>query len=226
MHMMRYSGALLIVCLLSSSAMGGLLTSDTAAFNDGMTLWRGTQNFSQLGLLDANVDYAVYAPGMFHASTALGNPPDPSNGHQYVYAYQVWNDVGGVYPIGALSVGFADALDPDRGDESPNKLVTNIGILPPGMPYPDGVAPSNYVFNGVPAGSAVWNYGTPLPVGGHSSILLYTSPYGPETDYGSISGGPGDSERLPSPVPEPASVLLLGIAATVLAGFRLFARRG
>ena len=207
MRITDYSAAFLIVVLLHGGvAKGGLLASDSAAYNDGTTTWRGTQPFTSFGLLDVNVDYAVYAPGQFQLSSALHNPTDPSGGTQYVYAYQLLNDVGGTLPVTAFSVGFTEA-----GTDGRNKAVLNVSDV---SPFPAGAAPSNTAYNGQ---SAVWNYATAMATGNESAVLVYTSPYPPETDYASVQGGIAtDQERLPSPVPEPASGLLLFLCAAAL----------
>ncbi len=211
MRITNYSAAFLIVALLQGSvAKGGLLATDSAAYNDGTTTWRGTQPFTSFGLLDVNVDYAVYAPGQFQLSSALQNPTDPSSGTQYVYAYQLLNDVGGTLPVTAFSVGFTDVGDTDAGTEGANKLVSNVGYI---SPFPAGAVPSNTAYNGQ---SAVWNYATALTTGTESAVLVYTSPYPPETDFASVQGFASDQERLPSPVPEPASGLLLLLFAAAL----------
>jgi hypothetical protein len=224
MHIMKYSRTVLLLALaLTGVAQGGLLTSDSAAYNDGTTTWRGTQGFDALGFLVANVDYAVYAPGQFHASTALGNPVDPSNGSQYVYAYQIWNAPSAIASLSLFSVGFADVGESDAGTEGADKMPANINFLP----FPTGVSPSNWTFNGVPAQSAVWNFiQPPVAVGDHSSVLIYTSPFAPETDSATLQGGAlTASARLPSPVPEPGTCLLVLASAGVLLTIRTCRRR-
>ncbi len=221
MRFTSYSATFLIVVLLHAGvAKGGLLASDSAAYNDGATTWRGTQPFTSLGLLDVNVDYAVYAPGQFQLSSALHNPTDPSGGAQYVYAYQLLNDVGGTLPVTAFSVGFTDAGDSDAGTEGANKQVSNVSFV---SPFPVGAAPSNTTYNGQ---SAVWNYATALTTGSESAVLIYTSPYAPETDFASVQGFASDQERLPSPVPEPAGFLLIAFSGACVLAVRSRYRLG
>ena len=204
------------VLLLSSSTMGGMLATDTNA----MPAWQGTQTYLCSGgnmgfapFLHADVDYAVYAPGDF----GLGD--DPSGGEDYVYAYQIFHTgLEGNNPIfgdGDDSVKqFTVGLD---GDEAAD----NIGYL-----VGTGLAPDSHLFNTT---SAVWNYdanvippGDPAP---HSAILLFTSPNSPEWDTGVVLGvGALGEEALPSPIPEPGTLCLLGWVATALF-FSCLARR-
>jgi len=228
MHVTKYSGVGLVVLFAcTSAAMGSYLPFDPNAYNDGTTTWRGTQPFAASIPVPGfnvmvNVDYAVYAPGAFSTSAALGNPTDPSNGLQYVYAYQLWNNVGGDSALSAFSVGFADAADSDGATEGTNKLPANIGYV--NITGDTGVSPSSQAFTYSLAGnaqSAFWDYSSGLPVGGHSNVLIYTSPYPPETDTAMVQGSLSDTQRLPSPVPEPATGLLLGVATAFLLAARV-----
>ena len=142
------------------AAMGGLLPIDPLAYNDGTTTWSGTQAFTAGSggtHLGVTVDYAVYAPGEFQASSTLGYPADPSNGSEFVYAYQLWNNVGGHLGVTTLTVGLADALDSGaytEGDKLPANIgiVANTGSAVVGQPssenfsYPTGGGPASRLF--------------------------------------------------------------------------------
>jgi hypothetical protein len=164
-------------------------------------------------LLKANVEYAVYAPGHFSSSAALGFPADPSGGVDFVYAYQILNDQGGNQSVINLNVGFSEGTE----------LPANIGFIAAA----GGQVPSTFEF--IPAGnpktSAKWDYlaANVLAVGAHSDILIYTSPKGPEFDNASIQGGSslGAQRLLPSPIPEPATLALGIIGGAVLLLSRL-----
>src|SRR5262245_23020689 len=80
------SRAVAVLCLIAGSAAAGPLVGDPAA----MLGWSGNKNFNNPGKIQADVNYAVYAPGQFSLSAALGNPFDPSGGTDYVYAYEIF----------------------------------------------------------------------------------------------------------------------------------------
>lgn len=211
----NFGTPLLVLVAMTGTAKAGLLTSDSAAY-DG---WQGTEPFSFLGILNADVDYAVYAPGHFHQSLALGYPTDPSGGTQYVYAYQILNNTGGSEAVSNLSVGLTGALPDDQGGD---KQVSNIGWI---SPYGGEVQPSDGRTNGgPPPQDVIWDLNLPVP--DLSSILIYTSPFPPEMDSATLQGGPSAQGTLPSPVPEPASGVLLCAAIAVLAAVRGYGFRG
>jgi hypothetical protein len=195
--------------LLGLSGMAGAapLVSDPNA----MPAWQGTQQFYDtdgVATLDVDVEYAVYAPGKYGLSGT-----DPSVGTQFVYAYQVFNDLLGDVPVSSFSVG----LDPTAN-------VANIGF-DAGSGTLVGTAPTASAFSGVPPTSAVWyfylNTIDPPPANEYSTVLLFTSPYGPKWAPGSLlDAGLSDKQNLPSPIPEPATLALMA-----LGGVGLLARR-
>jgi hypothetical protein len=162
-----------------------------------------------MGMLVADVEFAVFAPGFYPGA-------DPSGGTNYVYAYQVMPalDTDGTTILGSTYVSwYSVGLD---GDENPS------GIGPdPTQGVLGGQAPDTSGFQGTPITTALWEYiPTVLNVhtGAYSEVLLFTSPYGPEWDNASVSGGFGlqDMESLPSPAPEPMTVLLIGLGVGAL----------
>ncbi len=205
-----------LVCLAATTLQAVPLQVDPNGLDGGVpTMWQGTRPYFALppvgaGQLKADVDFAVFAPGMFGLS--YGAAADPSGGTDYVYAYQIHNTAGGAVgdrSISSMTVG----LD---GDESP----AGIGFVPAG-----GLAPSSSSF--IPAGppftSAAWSFNPLLAPGGTTSeILIFTSPHGPELDNASLIGGINNTQLLPSPVPEPATFVLLSLGAVAL----LVIRRG
>ncbi len=85
--------AIVVAMLLASTADAGPLATDAAAIPGwtGSTLFSGT-NAGNTHTVTAIVDFAVYAPGDFSLSAALGNPTDVSGGTQYIYAYEVFRE--------------------------------------------------------------------------------------------------------------------------------------
>jgi hypothetical protein len=203
------------VLLLSARAFSAILATDVNA----MPGFKGTENFDTaappplLLSLKANVDYAVYAPGMFNLSFPGS---DPSGGSHYVYAYQV------------LSTGTAASRDPaflsvgfDPGDNA-----VNIGFV---QGFGSDPIPSFIPVGGGPDfTSATWNFNPAIPDGAASDILFYTSRQGPEYHTSSVQGGglthesqPGRLNQTglpsPAPVPEPGTALAaLGTVAALL----------
>ena len=187
-------------------ALAAPLVSDPNA----LAAWQGTQRFYDTdgggATLDVDVEYAVYAPGNYGLSGT-----DPSSGAHYVYAYQVFNDLLGNVPVSSFSVG----LDPTAN-------VANIGS-DAGSGTPGGTAPTASAFSGSPPTSAVWyfylNTIDPPPANEYSTVLLFTSPYGPKWMPASVmDGGLSAQQDLPSPTPEPATLALMalgGVAALI-----------
>jgi hypothetical protein len=231
MGFMKYTGMFSVLVLACSRvAMGDLLPSDPYAYSDGTTTWSGSQAFYNPVdpgslVISATVDYAVYAPGKFQES--FGTATTLTDTSDYVYAYQLFDgNVAGNTTISTFSVGFTGHYDGEGG----NKLPANIGYVPDFPGSPAGVQPSTSQFGppGV-AQQAQWlfiNTPAPVPPGGYSDVLIYTSPYPPHFDSGTVASG-GDSaiEPLPSPVPEPATALLLPVAAVWLLAVRVFRRK-
>jgi len=185
--------------LWGTKAYSAILATDANAIAG----FHGTQDFSTaIGTLTmkGEVDYAVYAPGQFKQTFGAGS--DPSSDKRYVYAYQLHNTGGTTdRDLGFLSVGF-DAAGP--GGSNP----ANIGMLLVGDHGDDPSASSFIPAGGPPFNSATWNFTTTIPDAHFSEILLFTSPYAPEFYDASVQGGGlSKQSRLPSPVPEPGTVL-------------------
>jgi hypothetical protein len=210
--------AAVVLVLLTGVAAAGPLPLDP----NGMGApWQGTASFSGTtgaNTLNAQVDYAVYAPGQFGTSAALGapghTPADPSGGADYVYAYEIFNGVpaGTVIDLN-LSVGLASGAIPNGSTNITND---------PGTPA-GGVAPSlsQFIPGSDPEQAAKWSYTTGLAVGAHSDILIFTSPFPPQFFLSSMQGGHATiaSSPLPSPTPEPATATLsiIGVVCLLVA---------
>ena len=200
-----------LVGLLAGAASAGLLLDDPR----GLTGWKGTVRFEALPNLFVDVEYNVYAPGP-DFETSFGAGKDPSNGAQYVYAYQILNNVNpNPDPVKdyvtSFSVGLSD------GDEQPASIgsVAVTGGTNPALMYFSPAPPL------VPS-TATWKFISSMKYPGFSNILIYTSPYGPELDNATVLGYSADTHSVPSPTPEPATLALM---AAGLAAARSFRRR-
>ena len=174
--------------LITCGAFGTMLDGDAAADISG------TVNFAEPGVWDADVEYAVYAPGNYpgtHADKATS----------YIYAYQVFNAGASTVTLSGLTVGLA----PGSGAASPTDDDA-YGAL-------GGIAPQLSTLSGTT--SVVW-YITSAPAE-HTTVLLFSSPndytFGPATV---ADGGEGDTQSLPTPIPEPATLSLLAVACLPL----------
>lgn len=212
--------AAVALLVASSTAMAGPLPGDANA----LPAWQGSVAYaSAMGplSLDAAVEYAVYAPnpGFSNFDTSFGPGADPTNGAHYVYAYQVYNFASALTGVIQLSVG----LD---GNE-PISSLDSLPIL--------GLDPLTAAFNpagGPPFSNVLWkDYGAAngrVNSGQNSSILFFTSPFGPEMDDGALLANlPNLTHPLPSPTPEPSTLVLVGLAVALcpIYGRRLLASR-
>jgi hypothetical protein len=169
-----------------------------ASSEGSMPAFTGSQLFdnSFFGFtVSANVDFAVFEPSEFGVAFP-GH--DPSGGDDYVYAYQIENLDNGII---TMTLG----LD---GDESLGSVgfVGDVGL----------VNPSSSQFTGAGPTSVAWSFSPgQLTNGVSSAILFLTSANAPEMDSALVQASFVDSQSLPSPVPEPASLGLVSICAMV-----------
>ncbi|MDP6380363.1 MAG: PEP-CTERM sorting domain-containing protein [Phycisphaerae bacterium] len=196
------------LALFSGFSTAAALVDDTNA----IAAWQGTKSFFAFdaglhAILSVDVEYAVYGPGDYGGI-------DPSGGTEYVYAYQIFNDLAGNVPVTLLSVG----INPDA---NPTIIGQDSTAGTPG-----GTPLTFAAFSGTPPTSAIW-YFTSNPIDPPtelSQVLLVTSIHAPEWHMSTISsGGVSDMQELPSPdpyAPEPATIGLIAIGVTVVMGAR------
>jgi hypothetical protein len=204
----RWRTAVLLVVgtILSSSLTASAELISLADDARAIPQWQNSAVFQATGstkVLDGRIEYAVYLPGQFRESFPSA---DNSTVGNFVYAYQIFN-MPSTDTVRTLTVGldvdasavFCGWLDQNQNPNSP-----------------DGTAPSSAIFTvPSPPTSTVWYFTAPrIPSGGRSQILYFTSPRGPGWQSSSILGGQLESwtSTLPSPVPEPSVLVLLGFA--------------
>ena len=164
------------------------------------------------------VEFCVYEPGQFQLSFP---GEDPSGGSQWVYAYQVFNNISphpaesiGQNPdyVSRLSVG----LDADEAAQG-CYYVPGTGIVPDGTDVID--ATSTQAGWDFTQGQMAYATG-PDPPPAISAVLFFTSPCGPELDRTTASGAYPGLGWVASPlIPEP------GTLAILLAGLGLWMRK-
>ena len=200
--------AVLVLSVGTGWTQAGPLVGDP----NGMAAWQGTQRFQSTPtpFLSLDVDYCVYAPGQFELSFGF----DPGNLGGYVYAYQILNDLGN-HPynppedrdyVSGFSVGIT--LDEPGNEPIPIGYIDGAGLAP----FLSYFAPN----------TATWKFIPTLTYELFSDVLYYTSPYGPGWDNATVIGYEADTQQLPSPIPEPATVMLLSAG---LAGVAISRRR-
>jgi hypothetical protein len=202
----RLIGAAVISLSLANVATAGPLTSDPAALGawQGSTVFNGS-NLSATHTLTAVVDFAVYQPGNFSLSAALGNPVDVSGGAEYIYAYEVFR-LGNDAAVNALSISLFPGAVPNN-----SVFVGHDATTPEG-----GIAPvaSNFVPGGLdPKTNVRWNFVPAIGGTDHSDILYFASPFGPQLLISTVGGTfvTAGSALLPSPVPEPSTCVLVAV---------------
>jgi len=143
-----------------------------------------------------HIDHAVYE----------SYQNNPLSGGQYVYAYQIVSSASSNASIDSFSVGILDeAIVSDIGWEA--ALAAEVE---PSFAYfsPDAVTPQSAMYLFLPQFAGV------IPGGASSTILLFSSDRTPQEGFGIIEGGSIGATvaglPTPSPVPEPATVFLLG----------------
>jgi hypothetical protein len=210
-NVMNLFRAGLAVLLVSGTAYGGFLPTDPAA----MSAWQNSKVISAPSKISATVEYAVYAPGQFANSAALGFPTDPSGGTDYVYAYEVYATSPAVKDLTVQTT--AGAVPPSS---------TNIGD----WMAADGGLSATGVFNLSAdlsrVANAKWTRSTGI-LNTHSDVLYFTSAFAPHLATASISGGGSlvATGQLPSPIPEPTAAALAAITAVCLLGAMRVRRR-
>ena len=199
--------AMVAVLLAAGAATAGIGTdlNGMPGWHEEIRLAGPMPGFFEVLAID--VEYCVYAPGQFEISFP---GLDPTDGTDYIYAYQIYNDLD---PHPSAGTGedpdyvsrFSVGLDTDELADNGSYL-SGTGIAPDDV---DVLTPAST--------QAGWNFTLgQMAYPSVSAILLFSSPYGPELDRTTVSGWQTASGWLPSPVPEPATLTLMAVGAAWL----------
>ncbi len=178
------AGVCLLIAALAAMPAQGAVVSGTEYFESVEYGW------------EADVDYAVYAPGDYPGT-------HPYEEDHYIYVYQIFNYAVSQKTLSAFSVGLDDgAAATDPGDDD------TYGVT-------GGEAPLLSRLIGDPPGSVAWTID--IDPDDYSTALVYSSPNSWQWKTASlVDGGQSVERKLPSPIPEPATMGLLGLGGLAL----------
>ena len=217
--------AIMAVLIVGASAkavpVGALATTNDALSPGGPDagFWRGSHELTGTSnTFTGTLDFAVFAPGDFQSflDTTYGGGAhsDPTNGSEYIYAFQFRSDTGS--PIQALNAGYDVGAD--------------IGSLP----APTGATGSGDESHNSAAYNASsarwdWGFGDSVGNGQTSDVLFYSSNRPPKPDFATLGAqflldqaDSGPTDYASPSIPEPTSLASMIIA---LVGMGLTGRR-
>jgi hypothetical protein len=197
--------AIVTAVCLPSAAMASLA-------DDFSAITQGTQSFSRTDdpKFFAHIDYAVYT-----SSTYPGSLTFPAN--KYIYCYQIFNDTTSTKNVTSFTVnvdtsliGYTPYLDAASGSGSPGGKISL-------TPF-DG---DNFI---------TYNFGrNAFASNNYSAVLLFTSDYNWMMGTGIVTDSSDTVNNsfivnIPIPTPEPASLLIMAMAAPALLRTRRIAQ--
>jgi hypothetical protein len=195
-------GLFCLMCLVVT----GLFAGHAAATLSPMlqsSYYEGSVIYDE-GSLYGRIDFAVYdTTHPLYAGEYQDNGLEKPGDGQYIYAYQIFND----YAQSEEAVTYFALL-------GANGAAIDIASIGSQQDPQGGIEPGSQYFDGGQS-RVVWEFngGNGYVVGGeHSWFLVFSSEQGPSAGDYEI----GSADGLMVPVPEPATVLLLGLGAAVV----------
>lgn len=156
--------------------------------------------------IDMRIDFAVYEANSY--------PGQEFAEEQYLYAYQIFNE-GSDVSVDSFSMAILPGADVGRIDSNDYEVVDGIT---PFLQYfsPDAQLVQSAIFAFYPDIPPFGSDGCIDP-NEHSDILFFTSDSKPTEGFGLLVAGCIGTTipSLPTPVPEPATVVLLGIGGLI-----------
>ncbi len=183
----------MIAVVSCPAIVNAALYNDSSAVMADSVTFHGTSGPTFIGY----IDYAVYAPGDYVGSVSF---PE-----QFIYCYQIFNS--------STSAAVSDFyIDLETGATAGNPgydALSSSGV-------PGGINPSN---SNLISGSILYSFSRGgIPANQHSSVLYFSSDLAPAMGTGLIIGLNAGmvTVELPTPVPEPATIILLILASPIL----------
>jgi hypothetical protein len=150
--------------------------------------------------LKADVEYAVYAPGMYPGNDLTGRS-------KYIYTYQIFNSVQSDFAINFFSVGIINGSTVSTIYSDDTYGYNPVSAIEPSMSNIFAQS-AGFIFAGGNLGPRKW-----------SNVLIFSSIHSPTIGFGTVSGGGLCSMgalATPSIVPEPATIVMITPALLIL----------